>query len=264
MNMILAVNFIYAQFNTVKYTAPVKIEKKDSPISIKNENEVQTKIKTKKKFFNYTTKTELKKEIDSLKKIINSINAEKKSSQQSELKKTLEETLSDLLKKNFTESGSLKSIKKFDYVEEYKEPATSTKIAMPVSGKLTVTSPFGIRNHPIEGIRKMHNGIDLKANYENVYSVLDGFVSEVGYETKGGKYIKIKHSDRFESAYLHLSEIYYKIGEMVKAGYIIGKSGNTGKSTAPHLHFAVKEWGQHINPVKFLNDLVFANNLISK
>lgn len=85
-----------------------------------------------------------------------------------------------------------------------------------------------------------------------------------GWDNKGGgNYIKVRHSNRFETSYLHLSAMYYRAGEPVKAGYIIGKSGNSGNSTGPHLHFAVKEFGVFVNPTQFLNDLIKVNNLIS-
>jgi murein DD-endopeptidase MepM/ murein hydrolase activator NlpD len=139
-----------------------------------------------------------------------------------------------------------------------------SKIVMPLKSNLYITSDYGSRIHPIFGSLKMHNGIDLKANYEDVHAVLDGIITEAGWDTKGGgNYIKIKHYDRFETAYLHLSQMYYKVGEKVRAGFIIGKSGNTGNSTGPHLHFAVKEFGQSINPYHFLNDLINANQLIT-
>lgn len=258
-------NSVSAQFKTITYTAPTTIEKKENSVSAKNEKEIEEKKEPKKgrKIFNYTTKSELKKEIDSLKKMIHNINAEKKNTRQQLELKTLEEALANALRKSFQQTGSLQSVKKYDYVEEYYAPAV--KVSMPINGKLRVTSPFGVRTHPIYGGKKMHNGIDLGANYENVFAVLDGVVTEAGWDNKGGgNYIKVRHSDRFETSYLHLSEMYYRAGDSVKAGYIIGKSGNSGNSTGPHLHFAVKEFGQFINPVKFLNDLVFANNLMSK
>ena len=93
---------------------------------------------------------------------------------------------------------------------------------------------------------------------------MDGIVTETGYDHKGGgNYIKIKHFNRFETAYLHLSEMYYSVGERVKAGFIIAKSGNSGNSTGPHLHFSVKEFGKSINPSHFLNDLIKVNQLIA-
>ena len=93
---------------------------------------------------------------------------------------------------------------------------------------------------------------------------MDGIVTASGWDSKGGgNYIKIKHSNSFVTAYLHLSEIYYRVGEYVKAGFIIAKSGNSGNSTGPHLHFSVSENGKYINPIHFLNDLIKANNLIA-
>lgn len=143
--------------------------------------------------------------------------------------------------------------------------SSKQKIAMPIKGELRVTSAFGMRKHPILGKRKMHNGTDFACQYAHVYAVLDGVVSKVGWDANGGgNYIKINHFNTFETAYLHLSQSYYQVGEKVKAGYIIGKSGNSGNSTAPHLHFSVKRNGKFINPQQFLNDLIQTNNLISK
>ncbi|WP_317173216.1 M23 family metallopeptidase [Cruoricaptor ignavus] len=140
--------------------------------------------------------------------------------------------------------------------------ALSERISLPLKNSMSISSPFGFRLHPIFGIRKMHNGMDIKANYEKVYSVLDGVVSAAGWDPKGGgNYIKINHFNRFETAYLHLSEMYYKVGERVRAGFIIGRSGNSGNSTGPHLHFAVKEYGRLINPDHFLKELMNIKHL---
>ena len=96
----------------------------------------------------------------------------------------------------------------YDFVNKPREKNVS-KIVMPLNREISITSPYGIRIHPIFGATKFHNGIDLAANYENVYSVLDGIVTETGWDNKGGgNYIKIRHFNRFETAYLHQSEIY--------------------------------------------------------
>ena len=136
-----------------------------------------------------------------------------------------------------------------------KDTAKKTKIAMPINGELHITSHFGERFHPIFKRYEMHNGIDIQANFQFVYAVLDGFVSQVGWNNRGGIFVKIKHSNGLETAYLHLSEVYYKEGDSVNAGFIIGRSGNTGYSTAPHLHFSVKSNDEYINPIPFLNHL---------
>ena len=154
-----------------------------------------------------------------------------------------------------------KPIKKFDFIGEEE---SISKISMPLNKRMMVTSPFGWRVHPIFGATKMHNGADFKANYENVYAVLDGIVIASGWDSGGGgNFIRIKHSDSFVTSYLHLSETYYKAGEFVKAGFIVAKSGNTGNSTGAHLHFSVTENGKYINPIHFLNYLINVNNLIA-
>jgi murein DD-endopeptidase MepM/ murein hydrolase activator NlpD len=140
------------------------------------------------------------------------------------------------------------------------EPVELQRVYMPLN-TLRVTSPFGVRFHPIDHEYKMHNGIDLSARYEAVFTVLDGVVEEAGYTSANGNYLKIKHGD-FETFYLHLDRFYYKAGDRVFAGNLIGISGNTGKSTAPHLHFSVRENGKFIDPIQFLNDLIITNNIL--
>ena len=218
-----------------------------------------------KKLFNITTKGDLKKEIDSLKSVLNKNKNSKNKEEKFNFKK-VEDSLIQLLKSKIefeSRSTSTKNIKTFEFLDD--NPSnTISKISMPLKNGISVTSPFGNRTHPIFGGQKLHNGADLKANYEKVYAVLNGKVIDAGFDSKGGgNYIKIKHSNYFVTSYLHLSEIYYKVGEWVNAGFIIAKSGNSGNSTGPHLHFSVTENGKYINPIRFLNDLIKANNLIA-
>lgn len=121
--------------------------------------------------------------------------------------------------------------------------------------KIHITSFYGDRYHPISKVFKKHNGVDLRASYEDVLSILDGLVIDSGENEKSGKYVVIKH-DNYISKYLHLSKINVTKGEEVYAGNKIGISGNTGASTAPHLHFEILKDGVHIDPIKFLIKII--------
>ncbi|MGC4129623.1 MAG: M23 family metallopeptidase [Bergeyella sp.] len=254
---------ISAQFNTLVRTPSDNGKEKISfaePVD-KSENKKEKKEKSeRRKIPRLNSKEELKREIDSLKMILIRYGLSKK--QNNFDFKKVEDSIIRIIdeKVKIASSNSKNQFRKMDLIDDIPE---TSKILMPLN-KLNITSGFGTRIHPIFGNKKMHNGVDFQANYEHVYSVLDGIVTEAGWDSKGGgNYIKILHSNRFETSYLHLSHIYYKAGEVVKAGFIIGKSGNTGNSTGPHLHFSVKEFGKFINPIHFLNDLVKANNLIA-
>lgn len=260
----LSSSFSFGQFNTLKPTIPKKQETNRIPDNDKNEKIEKEKEnrnkKTWKKILNNTTKADLKNEIDSLKILIKESSIS--NNQKWNLKKVRDSLIWSVQTNSTTAQKRKNVIPKFDFVEEPK--GYFSKTAMPLNRKISVTSPYGTRIHPIFGVSKFHNGIDLSAHYENVYSVLDGVITETGWDNKGGgNYIKINHFDRFETAYLHLSEIYYRVGERVNAGFIIARSGNTGNSTGPHLHFSVKEFGKNINPTHFLNDLIKVNNLIA-
>ena len=256
-------NCLAAQFNTLTPIVSQKIE-----VLIPVQKMAETKDRKDKKcwkdVFNFTSRSDLKTELDSLKSLMKQYNgAEQFRKMQYE---NLQDSLHQLILKR--ENDKIKNntqIQQPINISDEKEWMPSlSKIVMPLKSNLYITSGYGSRIHPIFGSLKMHNGIDLKANYEDVHAVLDGIITEAGWDSKGGgNFIKIKHFNRFETSYLHLSEIYYKVGERVRAGFIIGKSGNTGNSTGPHLHFAVKEFGQSINPYHFLNDLNKANNLIA-
>ena len=255
---------IFGQFNTLTPTLPKKTETPTVIEQVKETDNPKPKKEKKswKDFFNITKKANLKKELDSLKTLLkeNSSVYNKKWDRQ-KLQDSL--ILVAQTKMLIRSQNSKNKLTQYEFVNEPREKNYS-KIVMPLNREISITSPYGTRMHPIFGASKFHNGIDLAANYENVYSVLDGVVTETGWDNKGGgNYIKIKHFDRFETAYLHLSEIYYRVGEFVNTGFIIAKSGNSGNSTGPHLHFSVKEFGQNINPTHFLNDLIKVNQLIA-
>lgn len=130
------------------------------------------------------------------------------------------------------------------------------KVALPLKD-IKVTSPFGMRRDPMNRkSRRMHNGLDLKAHYESVFSMLPGIVSRTGYSKTGGYFVTVNHGVCVCS-YLHLSKIKVVTGQHVKAGQTIAISGNTGsRTTGPHLHLACRlgdEKGKFFNPVVILN-----------
>jgi murein DD-endopeptidase MepM/ murein hydrolase activator NlpD len=255
---------VFGQFNTLTPTLPKKTESAKAIEQVKETDNPKLKKERKswKDFFNITSKAKLKNELDSLKAILkeNSSANNKKWDRQKMQDSLILVTQSKML---IHSQNSKTQLTQYEFVNEPREKNYS-KIVMPLNREISITSPYGTRMHPIFGASKFHNGIDLAANYENVYSVLDGIVTETGWDNNGGgNYIKVNHFNRFETAYLHLSEIYYRVGEFVKAGFIIAKSGNSGNSTGPHLHFSVKEFGQNINPTHFLNDLIKVNQLIA-
>lgn len=267
---------VFGQFNTLTRKEIKSNEAITEMQKFRKENLDMKKEKDNRnlldRLFNTKTKSDLKKQtrvstkwltsqIDSLKTIMLEYSLSEKK-HEILIPKTNNDSQLLADKKHFFEQNENieKSIKKFSFI---KEEDFVSKISMPLDKGIIVTSAFGWRTHPIFRTGKMHNGTDLKANYENVYTVLDGVVIESGNSSGGGKYIKIRHSHAFVTSYLHLSEIYYKAGEYVKAGFIVARSGNSGNSTGPHLHFAVQKNGKYINPIRFLNDLINANNLIA-
>lgn len=255
---------VFGQFNTLTPTLPKKTESAKAIEQVKETDNPKLKKERKswKDFFNITSKAKLKNELDSLKAIL-------KENSSANNKKWDRQKMQDSLilvaqtKMLIHSQNGKNQLTQYDFVNKPREKNFS-KIVMPLNREISITSPYGTRMHPIFGASKFHNGIDLAANYENVYSVLDGIVTETGWDNNGGgNYIKVNHFNRFETAYLHLSEIYYRVGEFVKAGFIIAKSGSSGNSTGPHLHFSVKEFGKNINPTHFLNDLIKVNQLIT-
>ncbi len=115
--------------------------------------------------------------------------------------------------------------------------------------KTTITSDFGLRR------AVWHYGIDIRVRTgDPVYAAFDGVVRISGYDRRGfGRFILIRHKNGLETLYAHLSKNLMKLGQIVKAGDIIGKGGNSGRSTAPHLHFELRYSGNAIDPNEIFN-----------
>lgn len=121
-----------------------------------------------------------------------------------------------------------------------------------------LASGFGMRIHPILKVRKMHTGVDFTAPKGTpIYATGDGVVKDVKTVFGGyGKYIEIDHGFGFVTRYAHMNDFAVKKGQKVKRGDKIGTVGNTGSSTAPHVHYEVIKDGRYVNPVNyFFKDL---------
>jgi len=128
--------------------------------------------------------------------------------------------------------------------------ALGTLFVWPVRGKLT--SRYGQRVGPVDGIQRMHWGIDVKAEPgTSVLAAAAGTVADVGYNGTYGKYVIVRHNG-FQTLYGHLSRFTVAVGESVAQGRKIGEVGSTGVSTGPHLHFGVFRGGEPVDPLRYL------------
>jgi len=112
------------------------------------------------------------------------------------------------------------------------------------------------RLHPILNYFRPHTGVDLAAPYgTTVYPIMDGFISENGYNPNIGNYVKVVHQGGLESVYGHLSKtVNLKPHTAVTTDNPIGLVGSSGLATGAHLHFGIKQNGKHINPILFLKE----------
>lgn len=115
-----------------------------------------------------------------------------------------------------------------------------------------ITSKFGGRKHPVLGYYKQHAGVDYGAPTGTpVWAVGDGVVTWAAYKGANGNLVSIRHSNGYTSHYAHLSRISsdVKKGRRVTQKQVIGQVGTTGRSTGPHLHFALSKEGTFVNPL---------------
>ncbi|MBN1649393.1 MAG: M23 family metallopeptidase [Spirochaetales bacterium] len=134
---------------------------------------------------------------------------------------------------------------------QYKR-AIGKLILWPVSGRLS--SYFGYRKDPFTGLRSFHYGIDIANDTgTRINSAIDGKVVEVSKHSGFGNYIVIEDRYGLQTYYAHLSAFSVRKGQWVKQGQKIGEMGTTGRSTGPHLHFAVYKNGKAVNPMDYLH-----------
>ena len=134
-------------------------------------------------------------------------------------------------------------------------PVPSTpSVVMPLA-EYRITSGFGWRRHPVTSKMDFHNGIDLATRAGIVRSIMQGMVESTGYHRNLGNYVCIDHGF-VKSIYGHLSRITVSNGQPVSAGYPVGITGSTGRTTGEHLHFSIRRNGTYIDPWKFLHRIL--------
>jgi len=128
-----------------------------------------------------------------------------------------------------------------------------TPLGEPVLGKPRISSPYGERRHPVTGKQDLHTGIDYAVPLNTrVYSTANGVVKAIYNNNSCGKGLKIQHTSGLYTIYCHLNKITVQNREKIGAGCLIGLSGNTGISTGPHLHYAIKNANnKSLNPSRF-------------
>ena len=164
----------------------------------------------------------------------------------------------EILFANLKLSGQDNSLYYFDKdgsEGHYDKNGKSVKKALmktPINGA-RLSSPFGMRKHPIDGFNKMHRGTDFAAPMGTpIMASGDGVVKKAGWCGGGGNCVKIKHNSTYQTIYAHMSKFArgIKTGVRVKQGQTIGYVGSTGKSTGPHLHYEVIVNGKKVNSQK--------------
>lgn len=170
----------------------------------------------------------------------------------------LSKKIDKIRRKLYIESKSQDEI--VQMAEKKEKLYASIPAIQPISNKQlqAIASGFGLRIHPIYKVRKLHSGIDFAAPIGTpIYATADGVIDQVSVRFSGyGKMIEIDHGFGYRTRYAHMHDFAVRQGQHIKRGELIGYVGDTGLSTAPHLHYEVMMNGTQINPVHyFFNDL---------
>ncbi len=178
--------------------------------------------------------------------------------QHNELVIGLHERVDKLRRKLYIESKSQDEVVRM--AENKEKMWAAIPAIQPISNKqlIALASGFGNRVHPVYKVKKMHTGIDFAAEIGTpIYATADGKVVVVDVKFSGyGKMVEIDHGFGYRTRYAHMHDFAVSQGQNIKRGDLIGYVGNTGLSTAPHLHYEVHINGVQVNPVHyFFNDL---------
>ncbi len=170
----------------------------------------------------------------------------------------LHERVDKLKRKVYIESRSQDDV--IALAENKEKLFAAIPAIQPVANKelIALASGFGMRIHPVYKVRKMHTGVDFAAQIGTpIYATADGTIDRIEVNFSGyGKVLEIDHGFGYRTRFAHMHGFNVRYGQKVKRGDLIGYVGDTGLSTAPHLHYEVFVNGIHVNPIHyFFNDL---------
>lgn len=139
-------------------------------------------------------------------------------------------------------------------LSKMKETLNCRPTVMPVKDEaIWITSGFGWRKSPFTGLREFHRGLDISGRKgAPIIATADGTVSKTGYNRFLGHFVRLRHDDRYSTAYGHLLKYTVKKGDTVKRGQVIGHMGTSGMSTGYHLHYEVSDNDKRVNPYNFI------------
>lgn len=151
--------------------------------------------------------------------------------------------------------------KSFDRIAQLTKDKEKMQLSMPIGAPINLnvvrlSSLFGGRTHPVYGVYRSHEGIDLSGKIGTpIYAAGEGLVTEASYSTGGyGNVVYIDHGFGYSTRYAHMSSINAYVGQRVKRGDKVGELGNSGTSTGPHLHYEVRLKGQPMNPLNYFEN----------
>ncbi len=139
-------------------------------------------------------------------------------------------------------------------VSEVMSLATALDLAWPVPTETRVSSPFGWRQHPTLNKRRFHEGVDLAVPVGTpIWAAGSGIIQRAKQDSVNGKYVVVEHGHGITTAYCHGDDLHVSPGQTVQRGQEVMDSGNTGRSSGPHLHFGLRIDGRAVDPAVFLS-----------
>ncbi|MFC3218423.1 M23 family metallopeptidase [Tianweitania populi] len=137
-------------------------------------------------------------------------------------------------------------------LDTVKGQARGLPISNPAPGR-PVSSSFGVRRDPIIGTAALHSGMDFRAGIGTaIRATASGTVVSAGWAGGYGRMVEVDHGKGFTTRYAHMSEILVAPGDKIERGAIVGKTGSSGRSTGPHLHYEVRKNGTALDPLRFI------------